>query len=77
MRAAILFTTALLLTACEQGGAITCPTLRGYSPAFMAAAAHEFEGLVHNAPHVVQMLNDYGVERDAIRECLRRKRTGK
>jgi hypothetical protein len=71
MRSVILVAILVLLAACKQGGAITCPTLKGYSTAFMAAAAREFEALVRKAPHVVQLLNDYGVERDAIRECLR------
>lgn len=74
MRRAILVALVLMLAACKQGGAITCPTLRGYSPAFMAAAARELEGLGRSVPHVAQMLNDYGVERDAIRKCLRRQK---
>lgn len=74
MRSVILVAILVLLAACKQGGAITCPTLRGYSPAFIAAAARELEGLDRGAPHVEQMLNDYGVERDAIRECLKRQR---
>lgn len=77
MRGAILVALMLLLAACKQGGAITCPTLRGYSPAFMAAAARELEGLDRSAPHVAQMLNDYGVERDAIRVCLRRQKAAR
>lgn len=77
MRGGILIALVLLLAACKQGGAITCPTLRGYSPAFLAAAARELEGLDRNAPHVAQMLNDYGVERDAIRECLKRRKDGR
>lgn len=74
MRSAILVALVLLLAACKQGGAITCPTLKGYSPAFLADSARELEGLDRNAPHVAQMLNDYGVERDSIRECLKRQK---
>ena len=74
MRGGIFVMLVLLLVACKQGGAITCPTLRGYSPAFMTAAARELEGLDRKEPHVAQMLNDYGVERDAIRERLRRQK---
>ena len=74
MRSGIFIILVLLLAACKQGAAITCPTFRGYSPAFMAAAARELEALDRSAPHVAQMLNDYGVERDAIRECLRRQK---
>ncbi len=74
MRHAMLVVLVLLLAACKQGGAVTCPTLRGYSPAFMAAAAREIESLGRSTPHVAQMLSDYGVERDAIRECLRRQK---
>lgn len=75
MRGAIFVGMALALAGCKQGAAITCPTLRGYSHSFMIAAAREFEGLDRTAPHIAQMLNDYGVERDAIRECLRRQAT--
>ena len=76
MRNAILLALVLMIAACKQGGAITCPTLKGYSPAFLAAATRELDGLDRIAPHVAQMLNDYGVERDAIRECLRRQKSG-
>ncbi len=77
MRGAILLAMALSLAACKQGGAITCPTLRGYSPVFMAAAARELEDMDRIAPHVAQMLNDYGVERDAIRVCLKRQKAAR
>jgi len=62
---------SLLLAGCKPGGAITCPTLRGYSPAFLAATAKEIGVIEQTAPHVVKMLNDYGVERDAIRTCIK------
>lgn len=71
MRGLTFIVLALLLAGCNQGGAITCPTLKGYSSAFMKSAARELDGLDQTTPHLVQMLNDYGVERDAIRECLK------
>lgn len=74
MRILAMIALALALAACKQGGAITCPTLKGYSASFMSAAARELEGLDRTAPHLAQMLNDYGVERDATRECLRRQK---
>lgn len=77
MRAPLVLAMALVLAACNQGGAITCPTLKGYSSAFLSATAREFEGLDRIAPHITQMLNDYGVERDAVRECLRLQKRAK
>ena len=74
MRGILIIALALLLSACNEGGAITCPTLKGYSASFMSAAARELEGLDRTAPHLAQMLNDYGVERDAIRECIGRQK---
>lgn len=69
-RIALAFVLLFALTGCRAGGAITCPTVRVYSPAFLKATSAELDMIEKNAPHVVQMLNDYGVERDAIRKCL-------
>lgn len=77
MRSLMFITLALLLAGCNQGGAITCPTLKGYSASFMQAAARELESLDRTAPHLAQMLNDYGVERDAVRECFMRQKTAR
>ena len=74
MRGLIIVAIALLLAGCNQSGAITCPTLKGYSPAFMKAAADELLAAEKTSPHLAQLLNDYGVERDAIRECLKRQK---
>jgi len=71
---AILLCLVLLLSGCATGGAITCPTLKKYSTEFQAKAASEQILINNDAPHIVQMLNDYGVERDAIRECQRRRK---
>jgi len=75
MRAVAILLTALALASCKPGGAgVTCPTIKGYSASFLAAAEKEVAMIERDAPHVVKMLNDYGVERDAIRVCLKRKR---
>lgn len=74
MRAAIVIALATSLAACKPGGAITCPTIRGYSAAFQAAAARELDTIDKTAPHLAQMISDYGVERDAIRECIKRRK---
>jgi len=62
---------ALALAGCKPGAAITCPTLKVYSESFKAAASAELDMIEAKAPHIVQMINDYGVERDAIRKCLK------
>ncbi len=76
MRTALLLCAALALASCKPGGGIACPTLKGYSPAFLAAAEREVAVIEQTAPHVVKMIGDYGVERSAIRACLKRKRAG-
>lgn len=53
-----------------DGAAITCPTLREYSPDFLKAAAQEMRQIELTAPHVVILINDTGVDRDAIRKCI-------
>lgn len=62
------------LTECDPKAAITCPPLKQYSKAFQAAAAAEYEAVEKTAPHLVQMIDDYGVSRDAIRACLKRRK---
>lgn len=61
---------SVLLGGCPQGGAITCPTFVKYSKAFLQQANVELEMIEAKAPNVVQLVNDYGVERDAIRKCI-------
>lgn len=62
---------ALALGACKPGAAITCPTLKSYSKAFLAKAGDELDMIEAKAPNIVQLLNDYSVERDAIRRCIK------
>lgn len=64
----------LLAAKCERGSSITCPPLKQYSAQFQAAAAAEYEKVELQAPHLMQMIDDYGVTRDAIRACLKRRK---
>ncbi len=59
---------------CDPKAAITCPPLKQYSKEFQAAAAREYEAVEASAPHLVQMFDDYGVSRAAIRACLKRRK---
>lgn len=68
-----LIALAAVLAACKPGAVITCPPLKGYSAEFQAAAAAEYEAVEKIAPHLVQMVDDYGVSRRAIRACLKRR----
>lgn len=62
---------ALALAGCpKNGGTITCPSLKQYSTSFLKEAEQELGMIERNAPNIVKMLNDYGVQRDAIRKCL-------
>lgn len=53
-----------------DGAAITCPTLREYSQDFLKAAATEMKQVKITAPHVATLIDDAGVDRDAIRKCI-------
>lgn len=77
LKALLALPIVLAVSGCPKGGAITCPTFVGYSDAFLAATEKEIAKIENDAPHVVEMLNDYGVERDAIRECLRRQKASR
>lgn len=72
-----LLLMTMMLFGCKEGAGITCPTVRGYSASFLAATEKEVGMIEQTAPHVVRMLNDYGVERDAIRECLKRQKASR
>lgn len=63
---------ALPLAGRNQGGAIKFPRLKRYLSAFMMSAADELVAAEKISAHLVQLLNGYGVERDATRECLKR-----
>jgi hypothetical protein len=60
---------AMGLVRCD-GAAITCPTLKKYSTEFMQAAGKELTQIQTSAPHVAILVDDYGVDRDAIRKCI-------
>jgi hypothetical protein len=59
------------LAACNQKAIVACPSLVPYSADFQKALSREIAQL--DAPYLFQVLNDYGVTRDAIRACLKRR----
>lgn len=64
----------LMAGTCDPKAAITCPPLKQYSKEFQAAAAREYAAIEAAAPHLVQMVDDYGVSRAAIRACLKKRK---
>ena len=62
---------ALLLVGCKGSVTITCPSLVQYSPEFQKAALAELDAI--KAPHLEALLADYGILRDAVRACLKRR----
>ncbi len=64
----------LMAGQCSPGARVTCPALKNYSPEFQAAAKAELQMILDKAPHVVAMINDYGVTRDVIRACIAKRR---
>lgn len=77
MRRALMMLVAalplLMAAKCERGAAITCPALKPYSREFQAAAEAEYAAVEKTAPHLVQMIDDYGVSRAVVRACLKRR----
>ena len=61
----------LMAGQCSPGARVTCPSLKQYSPEFQAAAGAELQMILDKAPHVVEMINDFGVTRNAIRACIK------
>lgn len=55
---------------CDPGATITCPTNKQYSDEFMDAAATEYEAAEKMFPHLVRLVDDYGIQRDVIRACI-------
>lgn len=76
LRATFLAVLALALGGCPEGASITCPTLKEYSAAFLAKAERELDAIERIAPSVVEIVNDYGVDRDAIRKCIALRKKG-
>jgi len=61
---------AVALAGCPKGYGITCPTIKKYSDEFIARAETQYAMIEKQAPDVITMIDDYGVERDAIRKCI-------
>jgi hypothetical protein len=76
---AIILTTATvallptLLVGCKTVvSSRVCPPLQNYSTAFKAELTKEFAEVVERYPHVAQVVRDYDITRDDIRDCLNR-----
>lgn len=66
----ILLLPLLMAGQCSPGSRVTCPALKNYPAEFQAEVAKELRIIIDTSPHVVEMLNDYGVTRNAIRACI-------
>lgn len=64
----------IMASQCDRVAAVTCPTPKTYSEAFLAEAEKELRIIAPQAPHIVQMLGDYDVTLSAIRVCLKAKK---
>lgn len=47
----------------------SCPPIVAYSPDFQHQAGDELAEIKGIAPHIAQMIVDYGAERKALRTC--------
>lgn len=65
-----ILVAAVMLASCKPGAAITCPTLKQYSKAFLQETGKQLDLIEAMAPNIVIMVNDYGVTRDSIRKCI-------
>lgn len=73
-RLAVLVIATSLLTGCatagfEAGGVAACPPVVEYSGEYQARAAEELV-LLPDGSAIVEMLSDYAVMREQVRECL-------
>ena len=60
----------LLLSACAPAPVVSaCPPVKPYSAEFQSQAAAELEAIKYTAPHVAEMITDYGTERAMLRAC--------
>ena len=74
LRLAVLVIATSLLTGCatagfEAGGEAACPPVVEYSREFQARAAEEM-AMLPDGSAIVEMLSDYAVMREQVRECL-------
>lgn len=67
MLPSVLTMAAFSLAACQTAGGGGCPPLVTYSHTFQKQAARELQGAKQSAPHVAQLVIDYGKLRDACR----------
>jgi hypothetical protein len=65
---------ALALQGCPSGSGVTCPPLKQYTAEFQDKLAKETEAIIETSPHVVKALADYGLTRDAIRACIKKRK---
>jgi len=69
-----ILAAALLVAGCAMAPKVepvvsSCPPVRQYSQDFLNAAADELTEIRDRAPHVAQMITDYGAERKALKAC--------
>lgn len=76
-QALVLALLAVMLAGCPKGYGITCPTVKKYSDEFIARVETQYAMVEKEAPDLVKMVDDYGVERDAIRKCIALQRGAK
>lgn len=43
----------------------------------MTAAAEEYAAVEKTAPHLVRLVDDYGIQRDVIRKCIEKQAQAK
>ncbi len=59
----------MLLAGCQTVPSNSCGVLYTYSTDFQRQAAVELKEIQAGAPHVAQLMDDYGKTRDTIRAC--------
>lgn len=69
-----MLAVVLLLAGCAMAPKVepvvnSCPPVKAYSQEFLDAAADELDSIASSAPHIAQMITDYGAERRALRTC--------
>lgn len=67
---------AVALAGCNTAGLVCGPPLKHYTVADMQRAKRQYTAAVArgDSEMILRLVDDYGIERDAIRACLKRRK---
>lgn len=61
---------SLMAGKCDARLYAACPPLKEYSAEFRVGLSKEIDEIMHKYPYTMQVIGDYGLTRDDIRDCM-------